>query len=545
MLELLPSSLRLTAIYGLVIAAAGEVTTDQMVVNNMTDKPFSDRLWGECWAAGRHDGTDLCCSSLPRNPGFKPSQISRKLKLIFPRLQNLATASCALILAAFLHYRAELEPDGPGRPTLIVSVVAILLAAVARLASCGTNIIIQKDWIVVVAGGDTDRLATMNSILRTIELTTYAIAPAVAGCLFTILGFGLTGLVIAGWNVLSVCLEYCLLARIYRKHPGLAAKQVGSADDEEVVDGGGAVQGWITYFNHPVKFAGLGLACLYMTVLGFDNITYGYCLLQGVPHAALGVLVGVSAVVGVAGSLAYPPIRKRVGLERTGLLGMFLLVSCSSLPLLSIALPGSPMDLNVLVQSNINSSTPLSPTTIIPEDTNSSVSGIVAESEVTNVASWLLANCSVIVFLSGIILARFGLWVVDLTVNQLLQEKVEEEVRGVVNGVQESLNNTLDLAKCILVIMLPAEETFGLLIIASFTSVSLGWLLYALYSRQQRGHLFHFRRLAASLACMPQQQEEQDREVREEREQMLEKGEVTLFAAEEGKVKQKGKVCSV
>merc|ERR1711974_299868 len=158
---------------------------------------------------------------------------------------------------------------------------------------------------------------------------------------------------------------------------------------------------------------------------------------------ALGVLVGVSAVVGVAGSLAYPPIRKRVGLERTGLLGMFLLVSCSSLALLSIALPGSPMDLNVLVQSNINSSIPLSPTTIIPEDTNSSV--------------------------SGTILARFGLWVVDLTVNQLLQEKVEEEVRGVVNGVQESLNNSLDLAKCILVILLPAEETFGLLIIASFT----------------------------------------------------------------------------
>merc|ERR1711974_41953 len=102
-------------------------------------------------------------------------------------------------------------------------------------------------------------------------------------------------------------------------------------------------------------------------------------------------------------------------------------------------------------------------------------------------------------------------------------------------NIQESLNNSLDLAKCILVILLPAEETFGLLIIASFTSVSLGWLLYALYSRQQRGHLFHFRRLAASLACMPQQQEEQDREVKEEREQMLEKGEVTMMVVEEGK----------
>jgi len=511
MLELLPSSLRLTAIYGLVIAAS--VIVFGASVGRLVD------------TMGRISAARLSLA-----------------------IQNLATATCALILAAFLHLRAELEPDGPGQPTLIVSVVAIVLAAVARLASCGTNIIIQKDWIVVVAGGDTDRLATMNSILRTIELTTYAIAPAVAGCLFTILGFGLTGLVIAGWNVLSVCLEYCLLARIYRKHPGLADKQVGSAEDEVAEEGGGALHGWVTYFNHPVKLAGLGLACLYMTVLGFDNITYGYCLLQGVPHAALGVLVGVSAVVGVAGSLAYPPIRKRVGLERTGLLGMFLLVSCSSLALLSIVLPGSPMDLNVLVQSNINSSIPLSTTTIIPENTNSSVSGTLAESEVfpdSDIASWLLANCSVIVFLSGIILARFGLWVVDLTVNQLLQEKVEEEVRGVVNGVQESLNNFLDLTKCILVILLPAEETFGLLIIASFTSVSLGWLLYALYSRQQRGHLFHFRRLAASLACLPQQQEKQDREAKEEREQMLEKGEVTLLALEEDKAKLKGKVCSV
>ena len=158
----------------------------------------------------------------PGSRGLNSSAIPI-VKIYF--LQNLATAACALTLAAFLHYRAELEPDGPDHPTLIVSVFAITLAAVARLASCGTNIIIQKDWIVVIAGGDNDKLATMNSILRTIELTTYAIAPAVAGCLFTLLGFGLTGLVIAAWNVVSVCLEYCLLSRIYRRHPGLASKR--------------------------------------------------------------------------------------------------------------------------------------------------------------------------------------------------------------------------------------------------------------------------------------------------------------------------------
>ena len=78
------------------------------------------------------------------------------------------------------------------------------------------------------------------------------------------------------------------------------------------------------------------------------------------------------------------------------------------------------------------------------------------------------------VFLLGIILARFGLWIVDLTVNQILQERVAEEKRGVINGVQDSLNNSLDLLKCVLVIILPDMETFALLIFLSFVSINIG-----------------------------------------------------------------------
>ena len=81
---------------------------------------------------------------------------------------------------------------------------------------------------------------------------------------------------------------------------------------------------------------------------------------------------------------------------------------------------------------------------------------------------------SVSVFLLGIILARFGLWIVDLTINQILQERVAEDKRGVVNGVQDSLNNSLDLLKCVLVIMLPNMETFALLIFLSFVSINIG-----------------------------------------------------------------------
>jgi iron-regulated transporter 1 len=37
------------------------------------------------------------------------------------------------------------------------------------------------------------------------------------------------------------------------------------------------VKGWKTYMKYDVAFAGLGLAAVYMTVMGFDNITVGKC----------------------------------------------------------------------------------------------------------------------------------------------------------------------------------------------------------------------------------------------------------------------------
>ena len=37
---------------------------------------------------------------------------------------------------------------------------------------------------------------------------------------------------------------------------------------------------WKIYMAHPTRNAGFGLALLYLTVLNFDNITYGFCTYQ-------------------------------------------------------------------------------------------------------------------------------------------------------------------------------------------------------------------------------------------------------------------------
>ena len=62
----------------------------------------------------------------------------------------------------------------------------------------------------------------------------------------------------------------------------------------------------------------------------------------------------------------------------------------------------------------------------------------------------------------------------DLVVTQLLQENVAECERGVVNGVQNSLNMLLDMLKFTLVIGVPHIEHFGFLVIASFLFICTG-----------------------------------------------------------------------
>ena len=54
---------------------------------------------------------------------------------------------------------------------LATIVGVITFSSVARLASSGTVIILQKDWIVVISDNDTDYLASMYSISKDYTIT--------------------------------------------------------------------------------------------------------------------------------------------------------------------------------------------------------------------------------------------------------------------------------------------------------------------------------------------------------------------------------------
>lgn len=94
-----------------------------------------------------------------------------------------------------------------------------------------------------------------------------------------------------------------------------------------------------------------------------------------------------------------------------------------------------------------------------------------------------------------------GLWSFDLTVTQLIQENVIESERGVINGVQNSMNYLLDLLHFVMVILAPNPEAFGLLVIISVSFVALGHLMYFRFAFKSLGsRLF--------LCCSPEQKVE-------------------------------------
>ena len=127
-------------------------------------------------------------------------------------VQNASVATCAIVLSVFLSHSDTL----PAFWNTVTVTVVIAFSSASKLASTGTTIVVQKDWLVVICDGDLDRLAAMNSVLRTIGLTTLILAPVAAGQLFSLTGYVWTGVVVAAWNLASVGLEYTLLHLIYR-----------------------------------------------------------------------------------------------------------------------------------------------------------------------------------------------------------------------------------------------------------------------------------------------------------------------------------------
>uniref|UniRef100_A0A7N6AW66 Solute carrier family 40 member n=1 Tax=Anabas testudineus TaxID=64144 RepID=A0A7N6AW66_ANATE len=487
LIELYGRNLLLTAVFGLVVA--GSVLLLGALIGDWVD----------------------------RNPRNKVAHAS-----LF--IQNISVTVCSIVLMLVFSYKQRIEQIWDGWLTVVCYTVVIILADVANLASTALTIAIQRDWIVVITGYNRGHLAGMNATMRRIDQVTNILAPLAVGQVMTlasnVVGCGF----ILGWNLVSLIVEFFFLSRVYRIVPALSVKpptmevdQVylkleaksltpthacncnASLNLKEITNlplcfrrfrwlVSTCKDGWRAYYRQPVFLAGMGLAFLYTTVLGFDCITTGYAYTQGISGSLLSLLMGVSAITGLMGTVMFTRLRKTYGLVNTGIISSCLHLGCLLLCVCSVFAPGSPMDLSLLMpyitfNSSIEggSNQPLVPDRSSIHWTNNTVlfdnvpSGTAPESYI-----------SIILLFLGVITARIGLWSFDLTVTQLLQENICESERGVVNGVQSSMNYLMDLLHFIMVISAPQPQHFGILVIISVLFITTGHTMYFLYAHKAK-----------------------------------------------------------
>ncbi|XP_044525643.1 solute carrier family 40 member 1 [Gracilinanus agilis] len=505
LVELYGNSLLLTAVYGLVVA--GSVLVLGAIIGDWVDK----------------------------NPRLKVAQTSLVV-------QNVSVIVCGIILMMVFLHKIDLMTMYNGWILTSCYILIISIANIANLASTATGITIQRDWIVVVAGDDRSKLADMNATIRRIDQLNNILAPMAVGQIMTfgspVIGCGF----IAGWNLVSMCVEYFLLWKVYQKTPALALKALPKADETELKqlnlqkdieskaqegshlmgekdpkkyefenekEPGCASQiaepfrtfrdGWISYYNQSVFLAGMGLSFLYMTVLGFDCITTGYAYTQGLSGSVLSLLMAASAITGIMGTVAFTKLRQRCGLVRTGVISGISQMACLTLCVISVFMPGSPLDLSVspfedirtrLIQSE--ELRQIVPTERPETSFSTGMHNLLNESYPTKgypeMSPKPVSLISVSLLFAGVIAARIGLWAFDLTVTQLLQENVIESERGIINGVQNSMNYLLDLIHFIMVILAPNPEAFGLLVLISVSFVVMGHMMYFRYAQKTLGN---------------------------------------------------------
>ncbi|CAF0976078.1 unnamed protein product [Brachionus calyciflorus] len=421
-------------------------------------------------------------------------------------IQNFTVALNCVVVVLIIFYKDFTQETWNGWFLYAAQGAMIMLNVISKLASTTTKISIERDWVVVISeylSRDSNEqeqksknLTLINSTVRRIDLSTNVIAPLVAGLIMSFLnieysfnkninGTVISAVIFAIWNIFSYLIEYTLLSSVYKNIPSLKKSKLERSIEKNKASLMKKIRnsfkftkkGWKVYFQQgPILMPSLALSLLFLTVLSFDGITIGYAKYQNLKEFTISIFQGVGSVTGILGTIAFPILHNKIKmrLQLVGIIGgitqLTFLFGC----LTAIFLPGSPFSISQIFFPNSTSNC-----TTLDSSSNETIP---FWSWNTFVESDCRVYTSIIVLLSCMALSRFGLWLSDLVIHQIFQENIKESERGVVGGVQWSINTVFDLLKYISVIFFSDIHEYGYLVIMSVMAVSVSFVLYTIYA---------------------------------------------------------------
>lgn len=353
-------------------------------------------------------------------------------------VQNLSVAIAAIIeifgITQMLH--------SPVSNYVMIGFVT-LLGCTGMLGHVGVSIVLERDWIPQVFKGE--GLTDINAWVRMIDQGAMLLGPALAGAIIgwnAAWGAGF----IALWNVISLVIEISLLKQIYNSTEELQVPKDSITEDSSIDLKTGIKEwseSWSLWFRSPTFIPGLALALLFTNVFQLSYIAQGYITLHCISDYFMAVIWISSGLFGLLGTYFYKLLVGRIGLLFTSVVGGILHISFVFGTIGGLFTSGSHyavyqqgFDYNKEACIEVETASQMLNRT----DLISNAFILNYETDCAPPDSLL----SIIILISCCALSRCGLWLFDLAVNQMFQEWVKPNQRGVVSGAQNGVQNLFD-----------------------------------------------------------------------------------------------------
>ncbi|KAB8349469.1 hypothetical protein FH972_023496 [Carpinus fangiana] len=414
---------------------------------------------------------------------------------------------CAASVAWFWLVRVP-EVNGYSTSRLAVFAFAVSFGILEKLSSIGNMLASERDWVPALADKNgVYTLTVLNSVMRRIDLMCKLVAPLAISMLITLTSIQTAVVFVAGMSAVSCGIEIITAKWVWDgssqlRQPKIILFQVPDRKmrslSQKIAAGMMHQSAQLReYFDTDIWVPSIALALLHLSTLSYAASLTTYLLNSGYSLLLITIARAFGSIVEVSSTFIAPATVKRLakirtqgysttstsmnadeeniprqqehstGLARSGLWGITLQWAC----LVPVILALWEID----PERSIKSESP-------------SLSGIVPRNLPT-LACLNAASVTLFFFLS---FSRLGLWIFDLTTQEITQTGTEASKRSSFAGTEMSFVSLFELSQWVFTAAFSKPEQFRWLAVGSFGAVSVSALAYATWVRQQRGHLFHW-----------------------------------------------------
>ncbi|CAG8953253.1 hypothetical protein HYFRA_00003456 [Hymenoscyphus fraxineus] len=410
----------------------------------------------------------------------------------------------------------------PGLKNGMFSLI-LLLGVIETLSANGNMLSMERDFVPIAADPTHMKynLTYLNSAMRRIDLTCKLLAPIMISVAISTTSVRIGILVVAAMSALSWGVELWCAKRVWNRNSRLrvikvrhignsarVAREVGEEAQRTFTERISQIvrlygNNFRNYFRSQVWIPSFSLALLHLSALSYGAtfITFllgsGFSLGLVTASRACGSIVEISSTFVTPVGVRYLGKAKRhdfirvgesyneeydsellestsessntdlmteTGLQRLGLWGITSQLLCL---------------IPVLYAIWLSSPSP-SPSTFATRD-------------LAPVISFPLQAFTIFAFLS---LSRLGLWIFDLTTQQLTQTLNPPQALSTFTGVEYSFVSVFELCQHLMGIFLGRPEDFKWIASVSLIAVGISSIAYAGWVRHRRGHLVHWEKVS-------------------------------------------------